>query len=122
MGDPGSVRGADGGRADPFLPRVFSVRARRQDTADTFTVELAADDGGGLAFAPGQFNMLYGFGRGESAISISGDAAQPQRLVHTVRAVGSVTRALAALTPGARLGVRGPYGTAWPLATARGRD
>ncbi|MEQ8233688.1 MAG: FAD/NAD(P)-binding protein [Gammaproteobacteria bacterium] len=105
-----------------MLPRVFSVRSRRQDTADTFTVELSADDGNGLAFGPGQFNMLYGFGRGESAISISGDAARPETLVHTVRAVGTVTRALETLQPGAQLGVRGPFGSAWPLAAARGRD
>ena len=36
---------------------------------------MRAEDGAGLAFAPGQFNMLYAFGRGEGAISISGDIA-----------------------------------------------
>ncbi len=106
----------------PMAPRVFSVRERHADTADTFTLVLEADDGGGLAFAPGQFNMLYAFGRGESAISISGDPAAPESLVHTVRAVGTVTRALEALAPGASVGVRGPFGSAWPLEAARGRD
>jgi NAD(P)H-flavin reductase len=108
--------------ADPMLPRVFVVRGRRAETADTFTLALEPAEGEGLAFAPGQFNMLYAFGTGESAISVSGDPAAPERLVHTVRAVGTVTRALARLGPGDELGVRGPFGTAWPLAPARGRD
>lgn len=123
MVGPGAAAGLPGvTMPDPMLPRVFTVAARHDETADTFTLELLAEDDAGLAFAPGQFNMLYAFGRGESAISISGDVAEPQRLVHTIRAVGTVTRALAELVPGAQLGVRGPYGTAWPLAAARGRD
>jgi NAD(P)H-flavin reductase len=39
-----------------------------------------------------------------------------------VRAAGAVTRALAALEPGMPLGVRGPFGTPWPLAACTGRD
>ncbi|MBT8447729.1 MAG: FAD/NAD(P)-binding protein [Gammaproteobacteria bacterium] len=107
---------------DPMAPRAFVVRERAADTADTFTLHLEAEDGEDLEFAPGQFNMLYAFGAGESAISISGDPAAPERLVHTVRAVGTVTRALEGLAPGDVLGVRGPYGSAWPIEAARGRD
>jgi NAD(P)H-flavin reductase len=46
----------------------------------------------------------------------------PQRLLHTIREVGPVTRALGALAPGSVVGLRGPFGTAWPLEAARGRD
>jgi NAD(P)H-flavin reductase len=42
--------------------------------------------------------------------------------VHTIRAAGAVTRALCALRPGDVVGVRGPYGTVWPVEEARGRD
>jgi len=77
---------------------------------------------GGFSFAPGQFNMLYVHGLGEVAISISGDPAEPGRLVHTVRSVGTVTRAMTALGAGSALGVRGPYGSAWPVDAMRGRD
>jgi NAD(P)H-flavin reductase len=66
--------------------------------------------------------MLYGFGVGEVPISISGDPGIPERLVHTLRAVGPVTNALAALAPGDMLGVRGPYGTHWPMESAVGKD
>ena len=51
-------------------------------------------------FAPGQFNMLYVFGVGEVPISISGDPAEPEPLVHTIRAVGTVSQALASLKRG----------------------
>lgn len=41
--------------------------------------------------------MLYVFGVSEVPISISGDPTREQPLVHTVRAVGSVTRVMCAL-------------------------
>jgi NAD(P)H-flavin reductase len=85
------------------------------------TLELEPP-GGALPFAPGQFNMLYAFGVGEVPISLSGDPRRPDRLLHTVRAVGDATRALCALRAGQSLGIRGPFGTPWPLQTARGAD
>jgi NAD(P)H-flavin reductase len=61
--------------------------------------------------------MLYAFGVGEVPISVSALPA-----VHTVRSVGAVSAAICAAPPGAQLGVRGPFGTAWPLDRAEGRD
>ena len=107
--------------ADPMIPRPFRVAARRRDLADTFTLELEPEDGQPFAFAPGQFTMLYAFGAGESPISISGDAAGG-RLIHTIRAVGTVTDRLRALRKGDAVGVRGPFGSAWPMEAARGHD
>ena len=104
----------------PLVPRPHRIRRRRRETADTFTLELADD--GGAGFQPGQFNMLYVFGTGEVPISMSGDPESAGTLVHTTRAVGPVTRALAALRPGGMVGVRGPFGTPWPLEAATGRD
>lgn len=66
-------------------------------------------------FKPGQFNMLYLPGYGEAAISISSDPADQARFGHTVRFVGNVTHAMRRLRPGDRVGVRGPFGTPWPL-------
>lgn len=106
----------------PMLPRPFRVVRMRRDLSDTFTLELADADGGAFSFAPGQFNMLYAFGAGEVAISISGNPAAPERLVHTIREVGSVTGALAGCRPGQTIGVRGPFGSAWPLAEAETCD
>ncbi len=119
----GHSHGAGEGSAHPYAPRPFVVESRTQETADTFTLRLVGrTPGDRLPFRGGQFNMVYAFGVGESAISISGDPAHPEELVHTVRAVGKVTNALAALGPGASVGIRGPYGRGWPLDSARGRD
>jgi len=105
---------------NPMAPVPFEVIARREETYDTVTIELAAPDG--FEFRPGQFNMLYSFGIGESAISISGDPANEDRIVHTIRNVGAVTAALNALQPGDMVGVRGPFGTPWPMGLAAGKD
>jgi NAD(P)H-flavin reductase len=109
------------GHADPMLPRIATVRRARRELADTVTLEIEPEDGP-FAFLPGQFNMLTAFGVGESAISISGDPGRPEALVHTIRAVGAVSKALAALKPGARLGLRGPFGVGWPVEGAAGQD
>lgn len=108
--------------AHPMLPQPYRIDRRRNDIQDTFTIELQAVDGQPLPFQAGQFCMLYVFGVGEVPISISGDPAQPQRLVHTIRAVGTVTRALRALKRGAAVGLRGPFGSAWPVAACEGQD
>lgn len=73
-------------------------------------------------FQPGQFNMLYLPGVGEVAISLSAGAGKRGTWDHTIRAAGSVTRAMTQLSVGAELGLRGPYGTGWPLAKCSGRD
>jgi NAD(P)H-flavin reductase len=105
---------------DPMLPRVVEVRRVSRETADTVTLTLADPDSP-ARFAPGQFNMLYVFGAGESAISMSGDAGERGALVHTVRAIGSVTRPLVSLKAGAQVGVRGPFGRGWPVDEAARR-
>jgi len=100
--------------------RPWRVAAARQETSDTVTLDLTPS--GAFAFLPGQFNMLSVPGVGEVPISISGDPADDGHVLHTIRDVGAVTRALCALRAGQRAGVRGPYGTDWPLAAAAGGD
>jgi len=108
--------------ADPWIPRSYRVTRRTSESPDTATLEVVPSEGALPAFRPGQFNMLYAFGVGEIAVSLSGDPADRSRFVHTVRTVGAVSGAIAALPAGAALGLRGPFGTPWPLEEARGRD
>ncbi len=105
-----------------MLPSLARVIGRRQELGDTWTIELEVDDPDLLAFKPGQFNMLYAPGVGEAAISVSGNALGDERLVHTIRDVGRVSHALAFSEPGMTVGVRGPFGTAWPVEAAEGTD
>jgi NAD(P)H-flavin reductase len=107
--------------ADPMVPRLARVRRRRRDAPAVWTLEIA-EEAGGAPFTPGQFNMLTAFGVGEVPISMSGDPAAPHRTVHTIRAVGPVSTALAGLRPGDALGLRGPFGNAWPIEAAAGSD
>lgn len=116
------VNSAPPAAAGPMVPRVMRVTRVVRELRDTVTFHLDAGDAGGFPFAPGQFNMLYLFGAGEVPISISGDPAAPGELVHTVRSVGAVTRPLCEVKRGEPLGVRGPFGTAWPVDEARGKD
>lgn len=107
---------------DPMVPHIARVRSVRQDLGDVFTLEIALENGEVAPFVPGQFNMLQLFGIGEVPISFSGDPAEQDRLVHTVRAVGPVSKALTELEPGDALGLRGPFGIGWPMAEALGQD
>jgi NAD(P)H-flavin reductase len=107
----------------PMVPASFRVVHRTPETGDTWTLDLQPRDARAIPdFAPGQFAMLYAFGVGEAPISVSGDLTGPGPLVHTIRSVGAVTAALCKLPPGQDVGVRGPFGTAWPVAEAEGRD
>ena len=108
---------------DPMLPSSYVVAERRQDLADTWTLALEPVGGDGVGeFRPGQFSMLYAFGAGEVPISVSGGGEARGRIGQTIRAVGAVTSALCSLEPGRQLGLRGPFGTSWPLAEAEGGD
>ncbi len=107
----------------PMVPSPFEVKRVVRESRDTFSLELFPKDAcGDVAALPGQFNMLYAFGTGEVPISISGGRRFEDGLLHTIREIGTVTRALGKLQPGATLGVRGPYGSAWPVEKAAGSD
>jgi NAD(P)H-flavin reductase len=101
--------------------RPYLVSTVRQQTHDIVTVDVRPEQDP-IAFQPGQFDMVYVYGVGEAAISISSDPATPGLLSHTIRAVGWVTRALNDLQPGTTIGIRGPYGRPWPLEEAGGHD
>lgn len=114
---------AEGGRAlssHDLLPTLVRVSRVRREMADVATLELTAPSP--FAFLAGQFNMLYMFGLGEVAISLSGDPAEDHRIAHTVRAVGAVSRAITRLRRNDVIGMRGPYGSYWPAAESEGSD
>ncbi|MET9392944.1 FAD/NAD(P)-binding protein [Streptomyces sp. NPDC006624] len=103
------------------LPVPHRVSRVRRETADTVSLTLVPAGERALEpFAPGQFAMVYAFGVGEIPVSVSGIGHR--ELVHTIRAVGAVSAALAALRPGATVGLRGPFGTGWGLERAAGQD
>jgi NAD(P)H-flavin reductase len=109
--------------ADVMRPRPFRVTHVHHETHDTFSLTLeAAGPPHTLTVLPGQFNMLHAFGAGEVPISMSGRPGEVRQIVHTVRAVGAVTDQLRRLRGGDVIGLRGPYGTPWPVGVAEGSD
>jgi NAD(P)H-flavin reductase len=111
-----------GANLHPQWAEVVSVE---QEITEVATFGLKFKDPAAqsaYSFKPGQFNMLYLPGYGEAAISISSDTANKDSIAHTVRFVGSVTRAVSRLRPGDQVGVRGPFGSSWPMDELEGKD
>ncbi|MDN5347434.1 MAG: hypothetical protein PWP65_998 [Clostridia bacterium] len=104
---------------NPFKPEKAVIREIIHETADTTTYTFSFSEANlqkGFRYHPGQFNMLTIFGIGEAPISISSNNNMDSGVFqHTVRRVGNVTNALAKMKVGDSVGIRGPYGTGWPL-------
>lgn len=114
----GSAAAGQPSRTDPWATRPAVITRVVDDAPGVKTYDLRLEDAAGtepFRHQPGQFNMLYLPGVGEAAISISGEAQGGTVIRHTVRAVGAVTRELAAAGVGSSLGLRGPFGRPWPI-------
>ncbi|MBP1691785.1 MAG: Ni/Fe hydrogenase subunit gamma [Bacteroidetes bacterium] len=108
---------------DPMTTHPVMIRKIIWENDDTFTLTLDMSGfAGGFHFLPGQFNMVYVYGIGEAAVSISSDPARPGTLDHTIHRVGLVTTSLAQKKRGDMIGIRGPFGSSWPIDVARGKD
>lgn len=109
----------------PWVAHSARIDDIRVEVRGVATYDLVFDNPNVAAtyrFEPGQFNMLYLPGYGESAISISSDPDRNGTLSHTVRAAGNVTQALGRKKIGDHIGLRGPFGSSWPLNSYRGND
>lgn len=109
---------------DPWRSHAARIMRITPEVPGVQTYELVFKDSvvrDAYRFEAGQFNMIHLPGIGEAAISIASDTADSTTLAHTVRAVGNVTHALARLTVGDEVLLRGPYGRPWPVAELEGR-
>jgi NAD(P)H-flavin reductase len=112
--------------SDPWQTEVALVDSIRTEIEGVATYALRYQTSTAMkprSFQPGQFNMLYIPGCGEVAISISGAARENESLLlHTIRRVGRVTEAISKLKVGDAVGIRGPFGTPWPIGECYRRD
>ncbi|MGA9990916.1 MAG: FAD/NAD(P)-binding protein [Thiobacillaceae bacterium] len=115
-----------GSTTSGLVPQSAVIMNRVQESPTIFTLEVRLEDEAAqssFGFTPGQFNMLYLSGVGEVPISIMSDPEDSHHLIgHTIRALGRVTKGLAKLQPGERVGLRGPFGRGWPMDLMRGKD
>jgi NAD(P)H-flavin reductase len=121
MRDPASVEPSP--VQDPMITHPVLIRRVIWENDDTFTLTLdLTETMPGFTFLPGQFNMVYVYGMGEAAVSISSDPTRTATLDHTIHRVGAMTTRLAHKKRGDMVGLRGPFGSHWPIDVARGKD
>lgn len=75
-----------------------------------------------FTFLPGQFVMLEVPGYGEVPISISSSPSNKGLIELCIRKAGTVTGVLHKAKRGALVGIRGPFGTHFPLEKMKGHD
>jgi NAD(P)H-flavin reductase len=106
-----------------MAPVPHRVRARTVENFESATIWLEPTEQPLASPLPGQFMMLYAFGVGEIAMSVSGiPFSVDGAIAHTIRSVGAVSKALHDAGAGTLVGVRGPFGTDWGLDSCVGRD
>lgn len=108
-----------------YLPHLTKIAEVRRETVDTLTYLLRFADPGfarSFSFKPGQFVEVSVFGVGEAPIGFASGPSNGDGFEITVRAMGSVTRALHRLRPGDWVGIRGPYGNSFPCDEFKGQD
>jgi sulfite reductase subunit B len=104
-----------------YLSRLATVTDIQPLTEKEKLLDIKLADGA-LDYTPGQFVEVSLFGYGEAPISISSSPTMPGSFQLCVRNVGSVTSALHRLSPGAEIGIRGPFGRGFPVEQMRNRD
>jgi len=75
-----------------------------------------------FSFRTGQFIELTLPGAGEAPFTPSSSHYQQERLEVTIMEAGFVTKRLHQVAKGVQLGLRGPYGSPYPLEAFRGRE
>lgn len=90
--------------------KLFHVRILDRDERERFS------------FLPGQFVMVALPGYGEFPISISSSPAIRGHMELCIRKSGRVTGVLHAARPGAKVGIRGPFGTHFPMGKMKGNN
>lgn len=89
----------------------------------TFTLRFADEARqASFRYEPGQFVMLSVLHCGEAPISFSSSPARKGAFELSVRKAGKLTSALHRLRPGDTVGIRGPYGRAFPLKALHGNN
>ena len=111
-------------KVDPLVPTTAVVENIRFDTPDVATFRVQLPEGGqAFSFLPGQCAMLSVPPAGEAIFSITSSPTETAFMEFSIKRCGEVTEQLHALEAGTQIGIRGPYGNAFPVETAlKGKD
>ncbi|MBN1698848.1 MAG: FAD/NAD(P)-binding protein [Spirochaetales bacterium] len=107
------------GSSSLFLPEVATLIDKREmtDVDSFFTFKLKNRP---LGHRYGQFVELSIPGIGEAPFSISSPPTDDHTFEMVIRKVGQVTAAIHSLSPGDVVGIRGPFGTSFPMEDLKG--
>ena len=104
-----------------LIPQAATIKRMEKMTEYETLFEIEKDDHTPLNHLPGQFVEVSIFGIGEAPISISSPPGSTSfELV--VRAVGDVTKKLHAMSPGDKIGIRGPLGHGFDVDELEGKN
>ena len=105
-----------------YVPETAEVvRVQKMTDTETF-FEVRLPGGRDLGHAPDQFVQVSLLGIGEAPISICSSPLKKGSFEMVVRRVGNVTEAMHKLAPGAKLGIRGPFGKGFRVEDYENRD
>ncbi len=104
-----------------YLPEV-AVLTKKEIMTPVDTYFEFSLKGHSLGHLPGQFAKISIPGIGEAPISISSSPSSGDSFEMVIRNVGTVTNAIHGLSVGESVGIRGPYGTAFPMDSLKGKS
>jgi NAD(P)H-flavin reductase len=108
---------------DLYLPETATIIGKTPLTAMETSFEIRLDSGKDLSYMPGQFVEVTAPGIGEAPISLSSPPDRKGGFELVVRRVGRVSAAMHSRSAGEKLGIRGPFGTHFPVDGAMaGKD
>jgi NAD(P)H-flavin reductase len=104
-----------------YMPEVCTIvkTSKFTDKDSFFEFKFADKD---LGHKPGQFVGVSIPGIGESPISISSSPTKKGSFEMVIRKIGKVTTAIHQLKTGDTVGIRGPFGTHFPIEDYKGED
>ena len=106
----------------PYLTYEGKIIESRFLTREEKYFKITLKGGNLLDFVPGQFIMVAIPGAGEAPLSISSSPSQIGYFEIVVRKVGTFTSAMHMLEEGDMVGIRGPFGTGFPVRLLEGND
>jgi NAD(P)H-flavin reductase len=108
-----------------YLPHPARILRLVEENSQIKTFELAFTNpfhNNAFTFRPGQFMMVSAPHCGEGPISIASSPTRPGSIELSVRQAGKLTTALHSMKEGDLVGMRGPYGRPFPVASLADRD
>ncbi len=108
---------------DPLMPKVGVIEGIREDTHDVTTFKIVAPEGGQpFNFLPGQCAMISVPPIGEAIFSITSSPTEEEYIECSIKRCGAVTDYLHQMEEGAEVGIRGPYGSNFPVEELKGKN